>query len=306
MLVAVDDEVDDSQLTPATFRHVVLPLDGSALALAALPTATSLAKRFGAHLSTISVATGDDEAERLRREVSDALGTDRRDVEVVAVTASDVAGTIVQRLAELDDPVLCMSTHGRGRVTGALIGSVARSVLETAQVPVVAVGPVADRPGHLVGRPPRRPAGWAEPLSVGGIVACVDGSKAAEAAVPVAATWAIALDRPLTILTVADDSPTDTSGPRHNSLGPTDPQSYVDELARQLAHRLPSCTGHVVYDPIGVASGMRSFLNANPVALVALCSATRSGLNRIRLGSTTADIVRISTVPALVVPLATP
>ena len=61
----------------------------------------------------------------------------------------------------------------------------------------------------------------------------------------------------------------------------------------------------VVRDPVSVASGLRAHLAARPAGLVALAAHARSGLERLRLGATAADLVRTSTAPALVVPFAT-
>ena len=87
---------------------------------------------------------------------------------------------------------------GRGRVAGAMIGSVARAVLQSSMAPMLAVGPQADRPPLLVGRPRRRPGSWPKPLSVRRLVACVDGSAASEAVLPVATQWAKAFEMSLT------------------------------------------------------------------------------------------------------------
>jgi nucleotide-binding universal stress UspA family protein len=58
-----------------------------------------------------------------------------------------------------------------------------------------------------------------------------------------------------------------------------------------------------VYDPIGIAAGMRQHLSEEPAGLIALTTHARSGMQRIRLGAAAADIVRNATAPALVVPL---
>lgn len=188
-------------------------------------------------------------------------------------------------------------------MAGTLIGSVARAVLQLSNSPVIAVGPQADRPGALVGRPRRRPASWPEPLSVGGVVACVDGSRESEAVLPVAARWAASLDMGLEILTVAEDATPTVGGERPNRFGPTAPGEYVEELAKRWRHVVANTAGEVVFDPIGVAAGLRRRLAAQLAGLVAVTTHGHTGLDRVRLGATAADIVRTSTAPALVVPL---
>jgi nucleotide-binding universal stress UspA family protein len=284
--------------------HVVLALDGSDLALAAVPTALALADRFAARLVTISVAGDDDKAEQLRRHAAESLAVEPGDERIRVVVSADPAEAISSFERELGSCVVCLSTRGRGRISGSVIGSVARSVLVSSPAPVVAVGPQADRPDALVGRPRRRPAGWPEPLSEGGIVACVDGSTEAEAVLPVAAAWATALDVDLTILTIAEDAAATPGGDRPNRFGPPDPRGYVDQLAGAWQDRAPGVTGDVQYDPISITSGLQAHLAERPAALVALTANARSGLDRLRLGATSADLVRVSTAPALVVPAA--
>ena len=55
-------------------KHVLVPIDGSELALAAMPTARALAERFTAELHTISVVGEDDDPGRLGALGSAALG----------------------------------------------------------------------------------------------------------------------------------------------------------------------------------------------------------------------------------------
>ena len=292
--------------TPLSFQHVLLPLDGSQFALAAMPTARAAAARFGAVVNTISVAGDERDADRLRRHAVEALGGTADEDRAHVVVAKDPASVIRDRADELGSCLVCMSTRGRGRVVGTLIGSVARATLLLANRPLIVVGPSADRPGVMVGRPRRRPSSWPEPLSGGGVIACVDGSDTSEAVLPVAAQWAAALRSGLTILTVADEAATAPSGERPNRFGPADPKGYVDDLAARWRNHVPDAAGEVVYDPLEVASGIGARVARQPAALVAVTTHARTGFDRLRLGATAADIVRVSTAPTLVVPLPRP
>ena len=106
-------------------------------------------------------------------------------------------------------------------------------------------------------------------------------------------------------LTVAEDVPRALDGTRPNRFGPADPQRYVTELADRWRQHVDA-VGEVAFDPIGVATGVAAHLAARPTALLALTTHARSGLERIRLGATAADIVHKSTAPVLVVPLPEP
>ena len=283
------------------FEYVLLPLDGSALAPAALPTARALAARFQARLQIISVADDEDAVERLRVELRESLDDVADDQLHVAVGANP-AHEVTARSEELSSCLVCMSTNGRGRLAGTLLGSVTREVLQSSRSPLIAVGPLADRPGYLVDRPLRRPAGWPEPLSVGGITACVDGTAESEAVLPEAARWAATLEMGLSVFTVADETARAHDGSTPNRFGPADLQRYVDELAQRWQHVAP-CVGVVALEPLGVAAGVQAHLADHPAALLALTTHARSGVDRFRLGAMAADIVHKSSAPGLVVPL---
>jgi nucleotide-binding universal stress UspA family protein len=290
-------------LAALSYPFVLVPLDGSSYAAAALPTASALAERFGAELRAISVVSDERDAERNRRDAVAAISGGTRDHAVEVRVADDAAQCITAYAAELGSCVVCMSTKGRGRVAGTVIGSVARSVLTRSRAPIVALGPQADRPPALVGRPRRRPASWPSPLSSGQILACVDGSPESEAVLPEAARWSVTFDMPLSIFTVAEDSPVPTSGPRANQFGPPDAHEYVQNLAMRWRDVGVNVDSAVALTAISVPSGVRAHLAEHPTALVALTAHARTDRERLRLGATAADIIRSSIAPALVVPL---
>jgi nucleotide-binding universal stress UspA family protein len=280
------------------FDHVLVPLDGSELALAAIPTARVLAERFHAEMQTISVSREDDDADRLLALGSAALGVDARDGRAVVVTGGDPAEVIAGRAEELGSCLVCLSTHGRGRLSGAVVGSVARSLLQRSSAPIVALGPFADRPGWS------RARRWPAPLSVRRIVACVDGSDSSEEVLPVATAWARALTMSLTILTVAEDAPRPLEPDRHmNRYGAGGAESYVEALIQRWQGSAPEVNGHVIRDPIGPANGVRTHLDQESAGLVAVTTHARSGMQRVLLGATAASIVHASASPCLVVPL---
>jgi nucleotide-binding universal stress UspA family protein len=280
-------------------RHVLVPLDGSELSLQAMPTARELARRLGADVQTVSVV-GAEDADRVRILASAAVGAEMGEDRVFVVRDGEPAEVIARRARELGSCVVCMSTHGRGRLRGAVIGSVARSVLERSEGPVVALGPMADNPGWTP-----RPWDWPEPLSVPRIVACVDGSDAAEQVLPLAATWAQALNMSMTIVTMIEDAPPPERPERLKSRygSHADAESYIDALAQEWGTGPCDVDGLVVRDPLGPASGLRAHLEERPAGLVAVTTHARSGWRRALLGAGAASIVRASVAPCLVAPV---
>lgn len=265
-----------------------------------MPTALALAQRLGADVHSISVVDADERADHLRALAAGALGVDVGDDHVVVVADAEPAEAIANRARELTPSVVCLTTHGRGRLRGALVGSVARAVLQRSSDPIVALGPMADNPGWSP-RPQRLP----KPLSVARIVACVDGSKASEQVLPLAATWAAALQMSLSIVTVISDEPTPVRVQQTDSEngGQVDSGSYVDELVQQWRSQVLEIDGEVLRDPIGPASAIRLHLDRRPAGLVAVTTHARTGLERLRLGAVAASIVHDSVAPCLVAPV---
>ena len=302
MLTRVND-LTAARSMPGRYRHVLVPLDGSALAAAVLPTARALAGRLGIDTHVVSVAGSDDEVAALRAQVVAQFGTELDDAVSVVVDA-DPAAAIGRRRTEIE-AVLCMSTHGHGRVVGAMIGSVARSLITSSPEPLVVLGPHADRPTSLIrsGTVYRRPADWPTPLSQSALVACVDGTPESEATVSLGAEWAESLGLTLTVLTVAEDVPPPVQANARNwrRFGVDDPEAYVSRLV-DGAGGGQGVAGVVIYDPIGVAPGVDDYSATESVALLALTTSARSGLERLRFGATAADIVRNAAVAALIIP----
>ena len=287
----------DPAMNPSAVKHVLVPLDGSAMALRALPTAQALAGRLGATVHTIGVARDEADAMRLREHAAAALEAGADDERVVVSIASDPATEILQRASALPGCVTCLTTHGRGRFGGALVGSVARALLEGSPMPLVALGPEADNPGRTP-----RPRRWPEPLSTPRIVACVDGTSSSEQVLPIAANWAAALGMSLSALTVAAETPTPLldHSPRRRFGPEGDAASYMKELTRRWQGPIPGITGEVAEDPVSLESGVRSYLDRRPTGLLALVTHARSGMARARFGAGAARMVRVASVPCLV------
>jgi len=98
---------------PVSYDHVLLPLDGSGFSAAALPTASALAARFDAGLTTISVAADEREAEGLRRQAEESLAEGSSLGVVDVVVGRDPAQTVTARAQELGSCVVCMSTSAQ-------------------------------------------------------------------------------------------------------------------------------------------------------------------------------------------------
>jgi nucleotide-binding universal stress UspA family protein len=119
---------------------------------------------------------------------------------------------------------------------------------------------------------------------------------------PMAAAWAQALGMTLTIVTVIEDDASalnpDRSNKRYGEHG--DAGDYVDHLVEVWRTSDFEVDAEVLSDPIGPASAIRDYLNRRPAGIVALTTHARSGMQRFRMGTVAANIVRASVAPCLV------
>lgn len=140
-------------------RRILVALDGSESSLRALDHA---ARQAGAMPATrlhvlavqppvrvygeVQVYAGEDRMRELAaQQTMTSLTAARERLAGVAVDAEfeelegDPAETIARRAAELGCEGIVMGTHGRGRLTHLVMGSVAQSVVQRAPVPVTLV-----------------------------------------------------------------------------------------------------------------------------------------------------------------------
>jgi len=145
--------------------HLLVPLDGSNLAEAALPVAETLARLLPARITLLHLLekspadlihgerhlTGADEA-------SDYLAELRRktlpvDLDVVlhvhSTTVNDVAAGIVAHQAELHPDLIVMCTHGPGSLSRMMRGSLAQQVVGLGDTPLLLVRPESLRRGEI-------------------------------------------------------------------------------------------------------------------------------------------------------------
>jgi nucleotide-binding universal stress UspA family protein len=140
ILVAIDE-------TPAAafaLRHVIpyAAAQRSHLTLlTVVPNPPRAAAVAGVSLQQLADQMEAEAATHLR----EVAATLPQDLSVTTVLRhGDPAEEILALLAEQPLDVLCMGARGRGRITGALLGSVSTAVLHHSPVPVVVLHPPGD------------------------------------------------------------------------------------------------------------------------------------------------------------------
>ncbi len=154
LAVRHDPATGPLRLTPGALpraRRILVPLDGSPLAEAALPGILALARRYGAELALLRVARATalpgpglvDAQVTVVRDAEDYLAKVQQRLEGAGVAASAVVrygGTPEEILDDIRvrrPDLVAMSTHGRTGLTHLLLGSVAERVLRASPVPVL-------------------------------------------------------------------------------------------------------------------------------------------------------------------------
>ena len=184
-----------STIAPATIKHLLVPLDGSRLAEAALPAATMLAERLGARVTLLHVMerhapatvhgerhlTRAGEAEAYLNGVASRFADAGVPVEghVHPNEEGDVAASVAEHAAELGADLVVLCTHGRGGPREWFFGSLAQQVVRRGIAPVLMV-----RPG---------PDGNAPRFAPRAVFVALDGTAEGELALSAALALACAL-----------------------------------------------------------------------------------------------------------------
>jgi nucleotide-binding universal stress UspA family protein len=139
------------------FEHLLVPLDGSRLAEAALPAAAYLSKTLDARVTLIHVIerrapqeihgerhlSDPDEASAYLSEVAARAFSSGVHVEQHVHTAEvkDVARSILEHVDELGPDLIVMCTHGQGGLRTWLLGSIAQQIIALGVTPVLLIQP---------------------------------------------------------------------------------------------------------------------------------------------------------------------
>lgn len=296
-------------------NRLLVPLDGSALAETALPSALGLARRLEAEAHLVSIvsdlppvplAAGDGElitrwfeAEETRakeylEKVRDGLTLSGTGGVVTHVRSGPVARTLDAVAAELDVDLVVMTTHGRGTWQRAWLGSVADVMIRQGHRPVLLLRERDLGPVSAQGAPRR-------------VVVPLDGSEAAEAALDAAK---LVVDPEATtlelILVLQEPMPMATSYLPHAvaegglaEARKAKSQEYLEGVAGRLKEE-GFFVDFRVLSAGDAGQGILRHLEGSGADMVALTTRGRGGAARFVLGSVADKVIRSSPVPVLV------
>lgn len=297
------------------FHNILVPLNGSGFAEAALPLATALAQGTGARLNLVKVhnrvaALSGRGTESPTPEVEwDELIQDQN---YLAHTAAGLSAThslnveyrevdgiegpaIAAECGRTDADLVVMATHGRGGMERFRLGSVTDYVVRHLSIPILVVHP--DRHAPLREPPPPRR-----------ILVALDLSPDSELILPPATALARPLGASLTLVHIAGLVYPVPIPPMPFVVEPSlelqvaarlAAQERLETIARELgAAGLKADT--LVLSGASAADGLLDLLHWPQFDMAAMTTHGRGGLGRALLGSVADRVLRESDKPVLV------
>ena len=300
------------------FRNILVPLDGSPFGEHALPIAYALARRAGAQVHLVRVheplaamvpvmagwAPG-AEMEQWTREVAESQSAYVRGVAEqapadVRVTPRLLHGMVLDALEvdaqRIGADLVVMTTHGRGGMARAWLGSIADGLVRRLHIPLLLVRPGMEPPEPCDDPCLRR------------MVVPLDGSSVAETILETAIDFARLMDARLTIVQVLPpphffEMLEGSSAPTPRTAGiarmKEESGAYLARVTGELAARGVQATAQVLVDA-RPAHAIARFAQEGHANLIALATHGRGGAARLLLGSVADKVVRTAPVPLLV------
>jgi nucleotide-binding universal stress UspA family protein len=287
-------------------RKILVPLDGSRLAEAALPFAAALARRTGARLALIRASNCHSlradvasvqfrvisRAENYLADVAGRLTADGLQVECGSPFGSSPSEWIIEETGLRQVDLVIMATHARAGVNHWLHGSVAESVVHSLHVPVMLV-----------------PAGAAQKLDTEHptIVVPLDGSLVSESVLPFASEFAGCIGASIILVGVVPRQGRLVAGQfgavtiqdgENRSNFEKSARAYLADVAERVKTKAVSAETVLCY---GEVSGeiVATIEDYAPAAVV-MATHGRAGPARTMLGSVAGTIVRRAALPVVV------
>jgi len=297
------------------FNHILVPIDGSQLAEAALPAAAFLAEKLKARVTLMHVIEKNapdavhgqshlkhpQDAERYLKELAKRAFPKRCEIECHVHTneTDDVAGCIVEHADELAHDLVVMCSHGRGAALHLFMGSIAQKVIARGSQPVLVTHP------DQLGNPP--------PFSCRHILVPMDNDPEHAEALPVAKDLARTCGSTLHLAAVIEQLASlsgDKAVARRWLPGTTsrlleiarqEAEDYFADLERGLRDEGFLASAHVLRgDP---ASRIVEAASAAAIDLIILGTHGKTGMDAFWSGSVAHRIVSQSRIPLLLVPV---
>ena len=285
------------------FRSILVPVDGSALAEAAIPCALAIAERAGSRVH-FAMVYGDSfppapmrldqiYLDELAQRLTERLGY----LPSCELLEGPVAPTLVKHARKIGADLIVLTTHGRGGLERAWLGSVTDQLVRSSGIPVLVVRPSAT-------------GSWGA-FNPSEIMVPLDGSALAETALSPAAEMARLWDAEVSLLQVvfpvslsseADLQPPGAYDKELTEISRQAAAQYLAEVAVRLRNSGVKASGVAMVSRTNLPQTLLEQASPGRLGLLAIATHGRGGLRRLILGSVTDKLVRTAEVPVLVVP----
>lgn len=272
---------------------IVVALDGSKTAEAAIPAGVELARLYEAPLRLVHVLDPGDyegalDVERGRVMFKEYASGPIAELKDLPDVATDVlVGSPAEQLLEYaaDAQFIVMATHGKGGLKASFVGSVTDKVVRGSKVPVLAL-----------------PIGADPDLRSGPVLVGLDGSPVGEQALPVARDLAKRLGVSVALLRAYEIPPSTGS---EFVVYQGDVLTEIREAAEEYIGGAAQPGERALTIMRSAAPAMVDTADEIKAGLVVLTSHGKGFMRRITLGSTTDRVLHSIKRPLLVLPAAT-
>lgn len=254
---------------------IVVPLDGSQRSERALAYGAVLAEQAGADLVLMTSRVGGVLVDPKGYLHGCAAVVGHPESEVVVPPDTYPARSIADVAAAHPNAMVVMSTRGHGRLSGAVLGSVAEQVVRESDSPLVLIGPECTAP----------------PAPLTQLLVAVDVTAPPFATLQELDTWARAFKASLRLVNVTNSAASRDDVERLRcDLGIMASRASVVSPVRTTVLR-----GDDPAEALSAAAALE------PGVLLTLETHARTGIRRLQKGSVAADVVRRASTPVLVV-----
>jgi nucleotide-binding universal stress UspA family protein len=301
------------------YRVIMVPVDGSAFSKEAVFQGLRLARKNGAQLRLVRVASipglvGGPETVALEN-FARASERDTILAELYRLAAECRANSKVDVTASIEDgpladalrghairhsvELIVMATHARRGIARVWLGSVADRLIRETGIPV------------LVVRPPSLATELVDGPCYKRIIVALDGSSLAERSLEPAISLAQIEDAEITLLRIVPADRNIPEGELHSTIGPArardvdEAERYLAAVRLKLANRPVRLRSSVVVSD-DVSRAILGFAQASDGDLIAIATHGRGGLARAMLGSVADNIMSQGSLSALVIHPAVP
>lgn len=297
------------------YKVIMVPTEGTDIEKPAMTLAVRLAQRFNAELRLVRVEAAPvtvdpvagrnpltiterdwKEARLARLRKLEALGEQLRALgQIRVITALEdgiVNKTLLEYATRFKVDLIVMSSHARGGIERATLGSTADYLIRNSEIPVLIAKPSLfekhDDPFKTISK----------------IVVALDGSALAEQIIPQVAALAPTLHASVNLLRVL----TPQTYAQNQIMQPGLPwwdadiaeaQSYLDAVAEHLSKEGITVVKDVVLSDV-VATAILDYCDRSEGDLLAVASSGAGGFKRLVFGSVADEVTRASAISMLV------